>query len=106
MALLIAVLGLVALVDLFLGAAGAKLNTFFGINIEWLLKGLLGYLFYPFTLILGVPPQDAGLISKIIAERAIVTEVVAYNDLAAAMSRQLLAHPRSAVIAAYVAVNF
>ncbi len=95
-ALLIAVLGLVALVDLLLSVFGP----------EWSLKAICGYLFYPFTIILGVPPSDAGTVSKIIGERIIVTEVVAYNDLAFVLKENLLQHPRSAVITTYALCGF
>ena len=105
-ALLIATLGLVALVDLFLSALGGKINLYLGLQIDWSLKGILGYIFYPFTLILGVPASDAGVISKIIGERAIVTEVVAYQDLAALMARNGLQHHRSVVIATYALCGF
>ena len=105
-ALLLAVLGLVALVDLILDGIGSKVNSLTGIQIDWSLKGLLGYVFYPFTLILGVPVSDAGTISKIIGERAILTEVAAYQDLAVAMGKNLLQHPRSAVIATYALCGF
>ncbi|MFH1505141.1 MAG: nucleoside transporter C-terminal domain-containing protein [Candidatus Omnitrophota bacterium] len=105
-ALLIAVLGLVALVDLFLSLAGAKINAIFNLQIEWSLKGLLGYVFYPFTIILGVPVSDAGVISKIIGERAIITEVAAYQDLAVVMGNGVLRHSRSAVIAVYALCGF
>ncbi len=105
-ALLIAVLGLVALLDLILGALGGKINALIGININWSLKGLLGYLFYPFTLILGVPPSDATIIAQIIGERAVLTEVPAYQHLATIMSENLLKHPRSAVIATYALCGF
>jgi len=81
-ALLIAILGLVALADLFLSFLGAKINLLFDLQIDWSLKTILGYIFYPFTVILGIPPSDAVLASKIIAERVIVTEVVSYGDLA------------------------
>ena len=94
-ALLIAILGLVALVDLCLASLGA-----------WSLKTICGYLFYPFTIILGVPLSDAGIVSRIIGERLIVTEVVSYNDLAAALKENLLQHPRSAVIATYALCGF
>ena len=67
-ALLVAVLGLVALLDLVTGGLGSYINNFLGINIDWSLKGLLGYLFYPFTLVIGVPLPDAYQISKIIGE--------------------------------------
>jgi CNT family concentrative nucleoside transporter len=105
-ALLIAVLGLVALVDLVLSALGAKVNLLFGFEGEWSLKAIMGYIFYPFTLILGIPPADAGEISKIIGERTIVTEVVAYKDLGTALEENLLRHPRSAVIATYALCGF
>jgi CNT family concentrative nucleoside transporter len=105
-ALLIAVLGLVALVDLILGGVGAKINIFLGINFDWSLKGFLGYIFYPFTLMLGIPPSDAAAISRIIGERAILTEVPAYQHLAIAMESGLLKHPRSAVVATYALCGF
>ncbi|MBN1869232.1 MAG: nucleoside transporter [Candidatus Omnitrophica bacterium] len=105
-ALLIAVMGLTALADLFLGLAGSKLNALFGLGIDWSLKGLLGYLFYPFTLILGVPLEEAGAISRIIGERAILTEVVAYQDLHAAIASGAITHPRSIVVTAYALCGF
>jgi CNT family concentrative nucleoside transporter len=105
-ALLIAVLGLVALADLIIGGIGGKINTFLGINIDWSLKGFLGYIFYPFTVMLGVPPADAGVISQIIGERAILTEVPAYQHLAVAMESGLLKHSRSAVVATYALCGF
>ncbi len=63
-ALLIAVLGLVALTDLVLTGAGGRLNAMLGIGIDWSLKGLLGYVFYPVVLILGIPPSDASVIAR------------------------------------------
>jgi CNT family concentrative nucleoside transporter len=105
-ALLIAVLGLVALVDLVLGAVGAKVNPVFGFEGEWSLKAIFGYIFYPFTLILGVPKSDAGVISRIIGERTIVTEVAAYKDLAVVLEKGSLHSPRSAVIAIYALCGF
>jgi len=102
-ALLIAVLGLVALVDLVLATLSTKV---FGLQSAWSLKAILGYIFYPFTIILGVPPSDAGEISRIIGERTIVTEVVAYRDLATALQNEVLQHPRSAVIATYALCGF
>jgi CNT family concentrative nucleoside transporter len=105
-ALLIAVLGLVALIDLILGALGMKINALIGINMNWSLKGFLGYIFYPLTLIIGVPPSDAFLIAQVIGERAIVTEVPAYQHLAVMMGDKLLMHPRSAVIATYALCGF
>jgi CNT family concentrative nucleoside transporter len=105
-ALLIAVMGLVALLDLILGSAGGMVNGWMGTTMEWSLKHFLGYLFYPFTLIIGVPAVDAGIISQIIGERIILTEVVSYQDLALALSQNSLVHPRSAVVASYALCGF
>jgi len=105
-ALLIAMLGLVSLFDFLLSVVGMKINAGFNLNIQWSLKNFLGYLFYPFTLILGVPLSDAGVISGIIGERVVLTEVVAYQDLAAVLSKNILQHPRSAVIATYALCGF
>lgn len=105
-ALLIAVLGLVALLDLFTGGAGGYINGLFGISVDWSLKGMLGYLFYPFTLIIGVSLDDAYTVSRIIGERAVLTEVVSYQDLASAMRDGLITDPRSPVLASYALCGF
>ncbi|HKQ32122.1 MAG TPA: nucleoside transporter C-terminal domain-containing protein, partial [Thermodesulfobacteriota bacterium] len=105
-ALLVAVLGLVALLNLATGSLGAHVNNLTGINIDWSLEGLLGYLFYPFVLVTGVPVADAYQISKIVGERAVVTEVVSYQDLARVMKEGVLTDPRSPVLAAYALCGF
>jgi CNT family concentrative nucleoside transporter len=105
-ALLLAFLGIVALIDLILTGIGLRLNNIVGLQIDWSMKGLLGYLFYPFTLVIGVPPSDALEISKLIGERAVLTEVKSYQDLAALLSANALNNPRSAVLAAYALNGF
>jgi len=104
--LLIAILGLVALVDLGLGVLGSKINPMVGLEGQWSLKAICGYVFYPFTIILGVPLSDVGTVSKIIGERLVVTEVVAYKDFAAVLEENLLQHSRSAVITTYALCGF
>lgn len=105
-ALLIAVLGLVAMVDLLLSVLGSKISPLIGFEGQWSLKAICGYIFYPFTIILGVPLSDAGEVSKIIGERLIVTEVVSYQDLATALEQNLFKYPRSAVITTYALCGF
>jgi CNT family concentrative nucleoside transporter len=105
-ALLIAVIGLVALVDLIIGGIGAKINSVLYITVDWSFKGLLGYLFYPFALIIGIPPSDAGVVAGIIGERLVLTEVASYQDLALALKTGALKHPRSSVITAYALCGF
>lgn len=105
-ALLLAFLGLIALLDLIVGGLGDGINRLFGLEFEWTIKNLLGYLFYPFTLIIGIPVSDAWEISKIIGERLVVTEVTAYQDLASAIREGILLAPRSAVICTYALCGF
>lgn len=105
-ALLLAFLGIAALVDFLVGGIGLRLNNITGAQIDWSLKGLLGYLFYPFTLAIGVPASDAFEVSKLIGERAVLTEVKAYQDLAVLLSTNALKEPRSAVLAAYALCGF
>jgi concentrative nucleoside transporter, CNT family len=104
--LLLAFLGLLALLDLVLGFFGGHLNQLFGWHLEWSFKALLGYIFYPFTLVLGVPPVDASAIAKVIGERTIATEVASYQDLARLLANNALVHPRSALIASYALCGF
>lgn len=105
-ALLLAFLGLVALLDLVLVRAGSWVNGLTGLTLDWSLKGLLGYVFYPFALVIGVPPSDALEIARIIGERVVATEVKSYQDLAAAISSGALHDPRSAFLAAYALCGF
>ncbi len=105
-ALLLAVLGLVALFNMAVSYAGAKAGMLFGVSWDWSLKNIFGIIFYPFTRAMGVVPEDAHLIAKIIGERLIVTEVASYQDLAKALSQNQLTDPRSAVIATYALCGF
>jgi CNT family concentrative nucleoside transporter len=101
-ALLMAFLGLVALADMALLWVGGL----FGLGIDITLTGLLTYVFYPFTLVIGVPPSDAMEIARIIGERVVVTEVKGYQDLAVLLETGALQSPRSAFIATYALCGF
>ncbi len=104
--LLLAFIGIVALLDLILGWFGGNLNNWFGWNFEWSFSSILGYISYPFTLVLGVPPADALEIARLIGERTVVTEVVSYQHLSQLMAEGALVHPRSAIIASYALCGF
>ena len=104
--LLLACLGLVAFLNFFMLGLGDWINHTSGLAIDWSIKGLLGYISYPFTLIIGVPAHDAFNIAKLIGERAVVTEVKAYQDLALLLSNDALLYPRSAFLATYALCGF
>ncbi len=104
--LLLAFLGLLALVDLILGWGGGYLNSWFGWNVDWSFRTFLGYLFYPFTLVLGVPPADALSIAKVIGERTVATEVASFQHLSQLLTQGALQSPRSALIGSYAICGF
>ena len=99
-ALLISVLGLVALVDMLLGWIGNLLHMD-GLSLKLILK----FIYYPFTVLLGVPVNEAKVAAGIIGERMILTEVVGYQDLATAIKTGAISM-RTAVITAYSLCGF
>lgn len=104
--LLLAVVGLVAVVDLLLGGLGGWVGGCFGCPMEWSLSGMLAILFRPFMVVIGVPPADAAIVAKIVGERVVATEVAGYRDLAVALEAGRIIHGRSAVIATYALCGF
>lgn len=104
--LLLAFLGIVDLLDKLIGLAGNPLNHFLGLNFDWSLKSFLGYLFYPFTLIIGVDFKDVPEIARIIGERTVLTEVTSFQDLAGLIAANPTISPRSIVIATYALTGF
>jgi len=105
-AVLVAVIGLVALVDLFLGLMGTNINSLTNSDFKYSLANIFGYIFYPLTLILGIPFSDVLEASKIIGERIIVTEVVSYQDLSLAIKDGVITNPRSITIITYALCGF
>jgi len=95
-----------SLTDKIFVLVGSQINNLFSINVDWTLKGLLGYLFYPFTLVIGVPFNDAIPAAKLIGERLILTEVTAFQDLAAQFSSATPISPRAAVMVTYALTGF
>lgn len=101
-ALLIAILGLVALVDKGLGAVGGWLGLAEPIS----LVRILGWIFYPVAALLGVTAADIPHAARLLGERVILTEVFSYQDLARMVSAGDLADPRTAVIVSYALCGF
>ncbi len=104
--LLIAFLGILALLDLIFGVFGGVVNKGFNLNFDWSFKSILGYVAYPFTLVLGVPPSDAFEVAKLIGERTVATELVSYQHLSQLIDQGIFVHPRSAIIASYALCGF
>jgi CNT family concentrative nucleoside transporter len=105
-ALLIAFIGLIALVDSGFLYGSKLLNALFNMQATVTLHTLLQYIFYPFTLAMGVPNVDALAIARVIGERIIETEVKSYQDLALLIKEGKIVHERSIVIATYALCGF
>jgi len=105
-ALLLAFLGIVALLDQILTFLGRPVNNLLGFDFEWTLKNLMGYLTYPFTLLMGVPFSEAWPVAKIIGSRTIVTEVTAFQALAATLNSGAYLSPKSIIVTTYALTGF
>ena len=101
-ALIIAILGIVALVDKILGAA----SLWFGMSEPLSIVRLLGWLFYPFAFLLGVPLNDVPIAARLLGERVILTEVFSYNHLAQLISSGQITSARTVVILSYALCGF
>jgi CNT family concentrative nucleoside transporter len=104
--MLLAVLGLVGLLNLLTTYCGGWINVALGTQVDFTLQGLLGYLFYPLTLLLGINPQDAPMVARLIGERMVVTEATAYQDLAKMLAQGQIIEQRSAILATYALCGF
>ena len=99
-AMLVAFIGLVALVNGIMG--GVREAS----GLLWLpanLQTILGYLFAPVAFLIGVPLADALPVGNLLGLRMVLTEFLAYVDLA--NLRETL-EPRSFLIAGYALCGF
>lgn len=101
-ALIIAILGIVALLDKLLGVA----SSWFGMSEPLSIVRILGWLFYPFAYLLGIQSSDVPIAARLLGERVILTEVFSYNHLAQVISGGQLTDPRTVVILSYALCGF
>lgn len=105
-ALLIAFLGILALFNWIISVIAQPIVNLFGLNLEVSLKSILGYIFYPFVVIIGVPLQDAAVVARLIGERLVVTELVSYQHLAGLISEGAISNSRSIALTTYALCGF
>ena len=101
-ALIIAILGIVALIDKLLGV----ISSWFGMSEPLSIVRLLGWLFYPFAYLLGLQTSDVPIAARLLGERVILTEVFSYNHLAQAISSGQITNQRTVVIMSYALCGF
>ena len=101
--LLIAVLGVVGIVDLALGKLTAPLEVWFGAPLS--LERILGWLFTPLAWLLGLGSSDLPLAAQLLGKRVILTEVVAYQQLGEMAAAQAVS-PRALLVLSYALCGF
>ena len=100
-ALLLAMVGMLALLNAVVAFLGHLAGQ------DWSLERGLGLIFYPFALLIGIPPSDALWAGLMLGKRMVLTELPVYQELGAAMSAPGFAHsPRAVVILVYALCGF
>ena len=101
--LLIAILGVVAVVNLALAELSSPLSGWLGGELT--LDRILGWLFTPLAWLLGVETADVPLAAQLLGKRTLLTEVVAYQELGSLASQQSVS-PRTLIILSYALSGF
>ena len=117
-AMLIAFVGLIAMVDGILSLlpmsfcesgfqVGYDICAASGARAPLDLSRLLGWVFAPLALIMGVPWAEAGIVGTLLGQKLVLTEFVAYLNLGSILRDNPGAlSPRSAIIASYALCGF
>lgn len=71
------------------------------------LQTLLGWVFLPFAVLMGVPPAEAGAVGRLLGEKMVLTELVAYFDMGSMLTGPTpVMSQRTAIISAYALAGF
>ncbi|MCH9648916.1 MAG: nucleoside permease nupX [Deltaproteobacteria bacterium] len=100
--ILIAVLGVVGLVDLSLAKVSSLLM---GAGEPLSLARCLGWLFTPLAWLLGIESGDLAQAGRLLGQRMVLTEVVSYRELGSLAAQNQLS-PRTLVIVSYALCGF
>jgi CNT family concentrative nucleoside transporter len=107
-AMLVSFLALVALLNALLGALGEGISA----ALAWMgsaaqvslsMETILGWMFRPLAIVMGVPIQDSRTIGELLGTRMVLNEFIAYNRLGAIKDSL---DPKSFVIATYALCGF
>ncbi len=101
--LLVAILGFVALIDYGLLKFTAPLSDALAGPVD--LRRILGWLFTPLAWLLGLAESDLAAAGRLLGGRAILTEVVAYQELGRLAAEGALS-PRGILVLSYTLCGF
>ena len=95
-AMLVAFLGLVAVINWLLGLVSGDYLT---------LEKLLGWVFYPIAAVMGVQSDEVYVLSELIGKKIVLTELIAYKDLGPMIQHETIS-PRTGMIASFALCGF
>ncbi len=101
-AMLIAFLGLVAVLNAALDWGGAIAGFEQG---ALSVQSILGAVFYPVAAVMGVPAAEIGTLSQLLGTKIVLTELVAYSELSG-MIKAGTVSPRTQLIASFALCGF
>lgn len=107
-AMLLAFIALIALLNYLIGAPAHIHNAFAG-RPEWdplTIEQILAYVFWPLAWIMGVEAGDCTTIGRLLGEKIMLTELIAYTHLGDTLRAGSTLSPRSIVIATYALCGF
>jgi len=95
-AMLISFVALTAMIDFGLHKLGTSLEQ------------ILGWVFWPFSWVMGVPPEDVTKIATLLGKKMVFTELIAYQDMSQMLkdSNGTWLTPRGQLIASYALCGF
>ena len=99
-AMLIAFLGLLAMLNGFLGWVGSG----FGLpqlSLEW----VLSFVMWPVAWLMGIPLADCGQVGVLLGKKTILNEFIAYLDLKTLMEKKAISE-RAIIITTYALCGF
>ena len=111
-AMLIAFIALIALANALIGLPFELYNDWMGLEgaaaVEpWTMQKILGWVFWPFAFLIGVPVGECSVIGTLLGEKLVLTEFIAYLHLHEALSADAATlSPRTVVIASYALCGF
>ncbi len=121
-AMLIAFLALIALLDSILYGLGELVERGYNVAVSpvdpvdfnWSIKGIFAVLFYPLAWIMGIAQEDCYTSGEILGTKMVVNEFVAYLDLSGVISAmntpgsgtEVTLSPRTQVILTYALCGF
>lgn len=112
MAMLIGFIAIIAMLDFFVAKAGLFLATYTPFSLEFIgldlanlsITAILGTIFWPIAVMLGVPVQDANTVASLMGTKMVINEFVAYMQFAPMIGETL--SQKAVVITSFALCGF